>query len=196
MATTLSAALCLSLVAQVGGPQRPPDWLTFDIINPETVGRHRILHLEDMVGPRRRDDIPSLPQPKAVLLFTARPSECGALGRCAEVADATKAVRARGVLVLAVLLGTREEAAAARAEVRRAHHPFGVTFDVHGLIGRGLALETPGVFVIMNDEGLNVGRWTPSNAGDRAEAARQLQQVRTTLLTLIDKDEKAKETGP
>lgn len=163
-----------------------PLWLTFDVANPQTVGGHRILHLEDVVGPKRRRDIPGLPSAEAALVFSVQPEGCGASGGlCARVAQLTAAARARGALVVGVVLASREEAVAAARSVREGRHPFPVTFDTHGLARKALALDGPGVFVVIDAEGVNKGRRRASMAGEPAQVERDLEAVRTTLLAAL-----------
>lgn len=184
-------------VLSAAGPGPAPLWLTLDVVNPETVGRHRLLHLEDVVGPDRRSDIPGLPAASAVVLFSARPEACAppagpeaaTAGLCAQVAAKLGDLTRRGVLVVGVLLATREEAAAGISGVRRAALPFPVTFDVHGLARQALGLEGPGEFVIISADGLNIPVAGASKAGDPVQAARHLEQVRTTLLATLGRDE-------
>ena len=181
-----------------GAPAPAPLWLTLDVANPETLGRHRLLHLEDVVGPDRRTDIPGLPKAEAVVLFSTRPDGCvGGLGPdepkpsglCAAVAARLEDLSRRGVLVVGVLLATREEAAADLARVRRAAVPFPVTFDVHDLARQALGLEGPGQFVIISSEGLNIRVPGASKAGDDVQVTRHLELVRKTVLAALGRDE-------
>lgn len=183
----LAVALGLAVLA---GPSDPgPLWLTLDVANPEVVGGHRLLSLADAVGPRRRDDIPGLPAGQALLAFSVTPEGCGATGLCARVASITTAARARGALVVAVVLATKEQAASAAADVRAAGHPLVVTFDVHGLVREAFGFDRPGLFWVMDDKGVNTARARTSKAGDPAQVSRTLEQVRTALLTALGPDE-------
>lgn len=180
------ALLALTLLA---APSPAPLWLTLDVANPPQFGGHRLLSLEDVIGPRRRDDIPGLPRPSAVLLFSVTPEGCSGTGLCAEVARRTAEARARGALVIAVVLASKEQAAAARAEVRRAGHPLVVTFDVHNLVRDALRLDVPATFYVIDAEGMNTARIQASKAGDPAQARRTIEQVRTVLLAATGPDE-------
>lgn len=166
-----------------------PLWLTLDVENPEVTGGHRLLNLSDVVGAERRADIPKLPRARALLVFTVTPGACGRTGLCAMIAERTEAARARGALVVAVVLATEEQAGAARAEVRAARHPIVVTFDVHQLVRRAFEFVQPGEFFVMDGKGVNTSRFSSSKAGDPAQVARTLEQVRTALLTALGPDE-------
>lgn len=181
------AALVLALGA--AGLPEGPAWLTLDVANPEVVGGHRLVNVADVVGPDRLDDIPGLPAAEALLAFSVTPQGCGSTGLCAQVAELTAEARKRGALVVAVVLATEEQAAAARPEVRRARHPILVTFDVHRLVRTSFGFEGPGAFYVMDAKGVNTARLTTSKAGDPAQVARALEQVRTALLTALGPDE-------
>lgn len=183
----LGALACLVL-ASAPGPS-PGLALTFDLVNPNTVGGHRLLSLEDVLGARRRTDIPGLPAAQALLVFSVTPAGCGPTGLCARIATLTEEARARGALVLGVILASKEEAGAALGAVRRAQHPFPVAFDVHGLARKAFAFEGPAIFTVIDGKGVNVLQTRPSNAGDPAQVARTLEQLRTTLLTALGRDE-------
>ena len=176
----------IALLLALAGAQLAPLSLTFDVANPQTLGGHRILHLEDVVGPKRRRDVPDLPAAEAVLLFSVQPDGCGASGGlCAQVAEITEEARQRGALVIGVILASREQAVSAAPAVRQGRHPFPVTFDTHGLARRTLALDGPGVFVVIDSEGVNKARRRASLGGEPAQIARDLAAVRTTLLAAL-----------
>jgi hypothetical protein len=163
----LAAFLALALASPVA-----PRWLVFDLVDPAVAGGHRLLHLEDVVGPGRRADIPGLPAARAVLLVSLAPEDCvsPSAGLCAELAALTASAREAGGLVVGVVLSTREGSAAARAKVRTASPPFPVTLDLHRVARHALGFERPGQVILVDGGG--VGRRLDPIPADRASEAR------------------------
>lgn len=157
-----------------------PLWVTFDVANPRTVGGHRILHLEDVLGPNQRSSIPRLPRATAALIFAVRPEDCGDEGACAEVARWSRAARKAGGLVIAVILTERERADEVRSRMSTSAHPIAVAIDAEGVVSAIAGLEQPGTFVIVDGKG-NTRRWTPA-AGRVKVSARALEQIRAAFI--------------
>lgn len=156
-----------------------PLWVTFDVANPSTVGGHRVLHLEDVVGPDQRRDIPGLPIATAVLVFSVRAEDCAAQGFCAAIAEWSAKLRGAGVLVVAVVPTERDRADALRARMATVPHPFAVSVDPYGVVSTLVGLERPGTFVLIDGKGRS-RRWTPG-AGRATLSARSLAQIRDAL---------------
>ncbi len=167
----------------------PPSFLTLDVVNPASIGGHRLLTLDDVLGPRRRSDIPDLPAADALLIFSVTPQNCMAQGVCERVGRLTEAARAQGALVVGVILATKEQAGVAAVQVQRAQHPFPVAFDVHGLARRAFQFEGPGVFSVIDAKGMNVATVRPSKAGGPARVAQSFEQVRMILLKALGNKE-------
>jgi hypothetical protein len=179
LAAGLAGVLCTVLLAA------PTPWLTLDIVNPASVGGHRLLTLDDVLGPRRRSDIANLPVADALLIFSVSAADCTERGVCERVARFTEVARSQGALVIAVILASKEEAGAAAISVQRAQHPIAVTFDVHGLVRRAFDFEGPGVFSVIDGKGMNVATFRPSKAGGPARVAQSFEQIRVALLKAL-----------
>ena len=156
-----------------------PLWVTFDVVNPAVVGGHRVLHLEDIIGPDQRRDIAGLPAASAVLLFSARPDECGASGLCAEVSRWTFKARHAGAVVIALILAERDRADSIRARLVTSRLPIAIALDAHGVIRALSGLDQPGSFVVIDDKG-RTRRWTPSS-GRATVSPRELDEIRAAL---------------
>ncbi len=173
------AGVLFGLLAANPGDGALPLWVTFDIINPESVGGHRILHLEDVIGPEHRRDVPGLPSPTAVLLFSVGPADCVSDGLCAEVAAWSAGARKEGALVVAVVLTERERADAARTRLASAEHPLTIAVDPHGAVSALAGLQTPGTFIVVDSAGRS-RRWAPE-PGKAQVSSRALEQIRAAL---------------
>ncbi len=161
-----------------------PWWVTFDVLNPQVVGDHKILHLEDIIGPKRRGDIAQLPQPSVVVIFSVAPEQCpptpGAL--CEDVRRTLAASLSKGALLVAVL-------AAERVDAAQFLYPFVVARDVRGLARQGLSLDRPGTFVVVDSKG-EVTR-LPSVATNRWQ--RRLEELKVMVESAIQKDQEEQE---
>lgn len=193
MAAPFAALVLLSLAAQTGG-ERVPGWVTFDVANPRTLGGHRILHLEDVVGPRTRDDVPGLPAPKVVLIFTAAPSDCPGLkaerrGRdlCEDIARFATAKWAKGSLVVGLVLAEEESAGGARARLLRSDYPYPMSVDEHGLVRRALNADRPGVVLVV-DSRLEGVRLSPPARMEGAARDRYLGEIRVALERALERE--------
>lgn len=177
--------------APAGGEEDAPMWLTFDVLNPEESGRHTILHLEDLLGEKRRT-IAGLPEARAVLVFAVTLDDCAPKrGLCSEVGGLAREARALGGLVIGVLLETQEALPRAEKEIPSAGHPFIVAKDGHGITRRALSLDRPGEMVVIHSSGRFVRFSQSSEAAE--EAKRNLEIVRRAFLQALRRDD---EEGP
>jgi hypothetical protein len=173
--------LVLSMVLE-----RAPLWVTFDVLNPRTLGGHRILHLEDVVGPRARDDVPGLVRPRAVLIFSATLDQCGKGTLCQ---TAQQLAEIKGGLVVGVVLAERENVLKAKREIPRFEYSFPLTVDSHGVLGQALKLDRPGVFLVVNSNAELERLVPPSEGSDRTVQDRFFAQVKSTYLNALKRDE-------
>jgi hypothetical protein len=162
---------------------------TFQILNPGSVGGHRILHLEDVIGPRRRSDVPGLPSARAVLVFTTGREACGAVGLCAEVERLTAPLRQAGALVVAVALVRREESAALVRDLSQRAPALPVALEEHGVVGRTLGLDRPGLFVILDHHGEPLPLPPPPDLSDGELRGRHLGELRRMLEAALERDD-------
>ena len=169
----VSAFLGLVLATDV------PLWLTFEVANRRALGGHGILHLEDVIGPDQRRDIPRLPQASAVLLFSARSRDCGAKGFCADIADWTRLARQAGGLVVAVILTEADRADQVRSQMATSELPIAIAIDAYGVGSAVAGLDQPGTFVLIDSKGAS-RRWTP-RAGRARVTGRTLDRVRAAF---------------
>lgn len=172
-------AASLVFSAPPGGPDRAPEWLTFEVLNPAAAGHHPILHLDELLGlsestaaagPTRPGDgastrapaapaasggrVPGLPDAKVILLFTTMLDDCRAsAGLCADFAELSRSAAPRGGVVIGVLLDPAENVPRARKEIPSARHPFIITADAHGITRHALALDRPGEILVINSRG-------------------------------------------
>jgi hypothetical protein len=168
------------------GAERAPLWVTFDVLNPRTLGGHRILHLEDVVGPRARDDVPGLVRPRAVLIFSATLEQCGTGSLC-QVAQQLAEIK--GGLVVGVVLAERETVLRAKREIPRFEYSFPLTVDAYGVVGQALKLDRPGVFLVVNSNA-EVARLVPPSEGtDRTVRDRFFAEVKAAFLEALRQDE-------
>ena len=176
------ALLLLLLIAA----ERAPLWVTFDVLNPRTLGGHRILHLEDVVGPRARDDVPGLVRPRAVLIFSATLDQCGKGTACQ---TAQQLAEIKGGLVVGVVLAERESVLRAKREIPRFEYSFPLTVDSYGVLGQALKLDRPGVFLVVNSNAEVVRLVPPSEGSDRSVRDRFLAEVKETFLDALRREE-------
>jgi hypothetical protein len=139
-----------------------------DILNPSVAG-HRVLHLEDRVGPKARAADGREPARAALIVATGL-----GCALCETYPARLEALRRRlgdRALIVLLVLSKPAEAAAARArfEALEASHP--VALDVWGLARRRLGLPAPTTAVVVRSDG-SVSRFGPGpKALDAAEAA-------------------------
>lgn len=180
------AGLILALL--IGAPEKAPLWVTFDVLNPERLGGHRILHLEDVVGPRAKDDIPGLSIPRAVLIGATTAGRCqneaGSLcGRMEQLAKIPHG------LVIGVILADREGAPAARRAMLETEYSFPLTVDSYGVVGQALALDRPGVCLVVYSTGEAVRLVPPPDGSDRSIRERFAARVETAFREALRRDE-------
>ena len=161
-------------------------WLTLEVQNPPALGGHRILHLEDLVGPSRLR-LPRLPRPEALLLFTTTADECARpRGLCRRLEARTATLRARGVVVVAVVLTSRERVPIARKTMAAIKTPIVLALDPHHHVERAFGLRGPGRFVVLDAAG--VGQPVP---GPRLRGGvpldRDLTRVMETLSLAVSR---------
>ena len=157
-----------------------PLWVTFDVANPQVTGGHRILHLEDVLGPNQRSDIPRLPRAPAALIFSVRPDDCRDEGLCRDVARWTAVARKTGGLVIALVLTEREQAETIRSQLSTSGLPIVLAVDPDGVVSGLAGLQQPGTFSIIDGKG-KTRRWTPA-PGRVNVAARALEQIRAAFI--------------
>lgn len=186
------ALVLLSLAAQT--PERVPGWITFDVANPAALGGHRILHLEDVVGPRARKDVPGLPAPKVVLIFTADREDCPGGPKasqrsdlCGRMARLATSKAAKGSLVVGVVLSKAETASVDRGSLLRSDYPYPVTVDEHGLIRRGLRADRPGVILVV-DSSLGGLRLVPPSRATGEARDRYMGEIRSALRRALERE--------
>ena len=169
-----------------------PMWTTFEVVNPAQAGGHTILHLEDMLG--TKETVSGVPRPAVLVLFSVDEEGCPPKpgGVCAVVGQITQA---KGVLAVAVLLGSAEVANRARRKLALAPYPFPISVDPHGLIAKGLKLNRPGGFIVVNSDGA-LKRLSPPprvETWSTDQRARYWESVRTTILGAIRREKEQKE---
>lgn len=151
-----------------GNVERAPMWLTFDVVNPEASGQHRILVLEDVLSARR--DIPDLPTTRGLLIVATTLDACGAeRGLCQDLEQVFRRVRAEGGLTLGLLIDPPEILGRARADIPGRRFSFPVVADTRGIARRALGLERAGDSVLIHADG-RLDRL--SGSGDGAERTR------------------------
>lgn len=167
------------------GEEEAPAWLTFDVLNPEASGKHRILHLDDLLAARA--DIPELPPGRSILLLTTTLDACSPRRPpCSELATIAQETKALGGLVLALLLDPAETLARARKEVPGAHHPFPVIQDTHGIVRHALHIDRPGEIVVINSGGKFVRFSQPSDSW--SDGQRKLSEAKKVFLSALRRD--------
>lgn len=175
-------SLWLSLVAADG---EAPQWLTFDVLNPVASGKHRILHLDDLLSSRA--GVPDLPAARGILLYATTLDDCSSReGACRELAAIAQETRALGGLVLALLMDPPEALPRARREVPGAHHPFPVIQDTHGIVRHALQLDRPGEIVVINSDGKFVRFSQPSDSVE--DVQRKLTEAKKVFLGALRRD--------
>lgn len=185
--------LALALVLWAAPEASRGLWLTLEVTNPSALGGHRILHVEDLVGPDRLS-LPRLPRPEAVLLFTTTVEECArAGGLCRRVEARTSELRARGGLIVAVVLTTRERAPIARRAMAVVKIPIVLALDPHHHVERAFGVRGPGRFVVLDSEGVaqRVGAGSRSRAGSPADRdlARAVEALSFAMSRIEEEDE-------
>lgn len=165
-----------------------PLWVTFDVANPASVGGHRILHLEDIVGPRARADVPGLPNPRAIVIASLRPGDCGAKPSplCTKLRQLSEIPWG---LVLGVILASRQDADRVRRDLEQHEYPFPLTVDTHGVVARALDLDRPGVCLVLNSTAEVARMSPPSEGSDRASVERFMALVEGSFLAALRKNE-------
>ncbi len=173
------SALIAALIAQASPSL--PEWITFEIVNADRANGHSILHLEDLLRP---EGIAGVPKPSALLLFSVREADClpQGGGLCELVGELTRSTK--GLLPIAVMLGTLEVAQRARRRLVRSAYSFPISVDPHGLVAKALKLNRPGVFIVVNSDGSSTRKTLPPNLGTQklqAEKARFEELIRMTI---------------
>lgn len=183
--------LTLGLLAAPEGLER----LTAQVLNPSSLGGHRIFHLDDVLGARRRTDIPGLPSPRVVLIFTVGPEGCRSkeAGWCGAIDEMMGAAWAKEALALGVVLASRDGAEELSRVIPYAGFRFPVTVDAHGLLRQTLKVVRPGEFLVVQSNGENTRLAPPSNLAQGAARARFLKEVEQTLEEAIRRDQEAEE---
>ncbi|MBK6684807.1 MAG: hypothetical protein IPG45_10065 [Deltaproteobacteria bacterium] len=184
-------ALLLGLLGALEGIER----LTVEVLNPSTFGGHRIFHLEDVLGKRRRLDIPNLPAPRVVLIFTVEAEGCRDLasGWCGAVDEMLKAPWAKEGLALAVVLANRDAEEELSRLIPYAGFRFPVSVDAHGLLRQTLKVVRPGEFLVVQSNGENSRISPPSNLASEAARGRHLKEVEKAFEEAIRRDKEAEE---
>ncbi len=194
----LAPLLVLATLSGQTAIERVPAWVTFDIANPPALGGHRILHLEDVIGARARDDVAGLPNPNVVVLFTAAPSDCpGARKKrrkrsdtfCDAMARFATLPWAKGSLFVGVVLVEKETAGEARAGLLRSDYPYPVSVDVHGVVRRALKSDRPGAVLVV-DSRLEVVRLDPPARNEGVAWDRHLGRIRVALERALEREGK------
>ncbi|MCK6550658.1 hypothetical protein L6R52_32775 [Myxococcota bacterium] len=170
--------------APAGGDEVAPAWLTFDVVNPEQAGRHRILHLDEVLGPSKVS-VPDLPKARVLLVVTTLADDCGAASSfCVALAPVAKEIAAAGGLVLVVLLDPEEALPKAKKELPLAQHPFIITADAHGITRHALGLDRPGQLVAIEQS----GRITRIAGAVSDEGLKKLDEAKRLVLGVLKRD--------
>ncbi len=162
-----------------------PEWITFEIVNADRAGGHSILHLEDLLSPQ---GVAGIQKPAPLLLFSVGEADCppkggGLCGLVGELTNATK-----GLLPIAVMLGTSEVTQRARRRMARSKYTFPISVDPHGLVAKALKLNRPGVLIVVNSDGTFTRKTPPPGLGTQmlqAEKARFEELIRMTISSAI-----------
>jgi hypothetical protein len=185
---SLAAAL-LVVFSAVGQEETAPAWLTFDVLNPDSVSGHRILHLEDVLQPKKAGGSDA-PVARAVLMVAVTLDECVDPARagsmCVRVGTLAEEARPIGGLVIGVLLDSADAVARARKEVPSLHRPFPIAQDGHGITRHALKLDRPGEILVINSLGRFVRFSQPSESGRDLE--RKLDEARRAFLAALKRD--------
>jgi hypothetical protein len=180
---SLPLALTLALAAAPAeADARAPSWVTFDVVNPERAGRHKILHLDDLLGPPK-PALADLPSARVLLVVTALADDCGSsAGLCVALAPVAKDIAAAGGLVVVVLLDPEEALPKARKELPLAQHPFIITADAHGITRHALGLDRPQQVVVIEPS----GRMTRVDPSD--DLTKKLEEAKRLVLGALKRD--------
>lgn len=163
--SSCAAALCLAGVLGATTPARaePPEavpTLALEVANPRRTGR-KILHVEDLIGPRAR---PVARPVSALLIVALAPGTRQAVGaELPALAEATAAIVAQGGLVVGLLVAgaTAPDDPPLDAEAQ----PFVVVRDDYGLGKRRLGLVGPGQALVVRSDGRVAGVFGPGPGG-------------------------------
>jgi hypothetical protein len=181
----MSLLFALILAAAPPGEEVAPMWLTFDVLNPEAAGKHRILHLDDLLSTRA--EIPELPAARGILIYSTTLEACAPTrGACSSLATIARETRALGGLVLALLLDPPEVLPRARKEVPSAHFPFPVIQDTHAIVRHALRMDRPGEIVVINSDGKFVRFSQPSDSAE--EIQRKLSEAKKVFDGALRRD--------
>lgn len=183
MIAALAFALMLNAAPDRGDQGLAPLWLTFDVLNSEASGKHRILHLGDLLS--ARSDIPDLPAARGVLIYATTFEACGQ-GACANLAVIAKETAPLGGLLLVLLLDPAENLARPRKEIPAARHPFPVIQDTHGIVRSALGLDRPGEIVVINSDA-KIVRFTPVSDSTQ-ESDRKLDEAKKVFVGALRRD--------
>ncbi len=160
MRCAAATALALALLAGDARAQTQPlesiPTLALDVANPRRTGR-RIVHFEDLIGPRARP----LAQPtKALLVVLMAPGRAQSKGTTLEgLAEAAASLAASGGMLIGVVLpgATGADDPAVDAE----QQPFLVAEDPYGLARKRLGLVGPGHAIVIRSDGRVAGTFAP-----------------------------------
>ena len=154
-----AAALALVLLAAAPARAEPPEavpTLALEVANPRRTGR-KILHFEDLVGPRAR---PVARPVSALLIVALAPGTRQAVGaELPTLAEAARGIAAQGGLVVGLLMAgvTAPDDPPIDAEAQ----PFVVVRDEYGLGKRRLGLVGPGQALVIRSDGRVAGLFGP-----------------------------------
>ncbi|MEQ9503189.1 MAG: hypothetical protein RIT81_40355 [Deltaproteobacteria bacterium] len=194
----LAALLVLGALSGQTAVERVPGWVTFGVANPKALGGHRILHLEDVIGARARDDIAGLPSPKVVVLFLVTPSDCPGPAKtgasrtfCDQMTGFATRPWAKGSLFVGVVLAEEETAGEARAKLLRSEYPYPVSVDEHGIVRRALKSDRPGEVLVV-DSRLEVVRLAPPARSEGVSWDRHLGRIRVAIERALEREGETK----
>jgi hypothetical protein len=175
----------LMLTMALASEEAAPLWLSFDVLNPDASGHHRILHLEDVLA--KKKPVRDVPDARAVLVFATTLDDCTATqGLCAKVGAIARAAQSEGGLVVGILLESAENASRARKEIPSAHHPFPIAEDGYGITRHALKLDRPGEMIVINSQGRFVRFSPPSESG--RDLDKKLDEVKRSFLAVLARD--------
>jgi hypothetical protein len=178
-----SITFALLLSAAPGKSEQAPTWLTFDVLNSEASGKHRILHLGDLLS--SRSDIPDLPTARGVMIYATTFDQCSN-GACLEIAGIVRETAPLGGLVLVLLLDPAENLSRPRKEIPAARYAFPVIQDTHGIVRDALGLDRPGEIVVINSDA-KIVRFSPAS-DSRAESERKLSEAKKVFVGALRRD--------
>jgi len=159
--------------------ERPAPRLALDVANGKLVGR-RLIHVEDLVGPKARA-VAGTPPARAVLVLATALDECAICDdHFARLLALHEKVALRGGVVVALVLATRETVKATRERLSAREEPYILALDSFGLARSRLGLLGPGSLSVLRSDGSMLAGFVGESGFDAAIAVfeRELEEER------------------